>query len=118
MSSAADLHVAEAVSSSRKVLQMQSLFCKSGCAQPTPAIAHHSGLLQSSNSEIKNRYKQIPWGTLFVAVDTPKLQLLSSTIQTILSVLEFALASPDQPLARVADYTAGGELHPAPKNFS
>ena len=57
-------------------------------------------------------------GTLFTAVDVPKLQLLSSTIQTILSVLEFALASPDQPLARVADYTAGGESHPAPKNFS
>lgn len=26
--------------------------------------------------------------------------------------------SPDQPLARVADYTAGGESHPAPKNHS
>ena len=25
--------------------------------------------------------------------------------------------SPDQPLARFADYTAGRELHPAPKKF-
>ena len=25
--------------------------------------------------------------------------------------------SPNQPLARVADYTAGGELRPAPKNL-
>ena len=26
--------------------------------------------------------------------------------------------SPDQPPKRVADYTAGRELHPAPKKFS
>lgn len=37
--------------------------------------------------------------------------LHSSLIQTILSVPEFVITtSPDQPLSRVADYTAGGEF--------
>ena len=38
---------------------------------------------------------------------------ISSLIQTILSVLEFHQISCS---AQVADYTAGGEFHPAPKN--
>lgn len=42
----------------------------------------------------------------------------SSLIQTILSVPEsIASMSPVQPEGRLADYTAGRELHPAPKNF-
>ena len=40
---------------------------------------------------------------------------ISSLIQTILSVLESHQIS--HVLTRVADYTAGGESHPAPKNL-
>lgn len=39
---------------------------------------------------------------------------VSSLIQTL--TVGFGI-SPNQPPQRVADYTAGGELHPAPKNF-
>ncbi len=47
-----------------------------------------------------------------------KYTLRSSLIQTILSVPEFTVrtVSPVQPPKRVADYTAGGESHPALKN--
>lgn len=39
-----------------------------------------------------------------------------SLIQTILSVLELHQISCHKKLWQVADYTAGGESHPAPKN--
>ena len=40
-----------------------------------------------------------------------------SLIQTILSVLELHQISCHKKLWQVADYTAGGESHPAPKNL-
>ena len=39
-----------------------------------------------------------------------------SLIQTILSVLELHQISCHKKLWQVADYTAGGEFRPAPKN--
>ena len=73
----------------------------------------------------ENFYKKSLYEKIFPHIKKPR-ELLPGALSTFMKYCAFfshpdftvgSGISPDQPPKRVADYTAGRELHPAPKKF-
>jgi hypothetical protein len=80
--------------------------------------------LGSLIAEIKPQIKKHPGCSLLirgVVKFSAEKYCSQSKLHNFFSHPDYTVGSgitPDQPLSRFADYTAGREFHPAPKNFN